>query len=330
MRAGTPGGPTRSQVADRRWWRSSSRGWHVPTYVDDSVPEQRILEQSVRLPDGGAVTGWAAARLHGAAFFDGLDRDGTTRLPVPLALGRSGRIRADDRVVLTYHALPPAETVIRHGIRAVTPERAVVDHLRLVDDPREVVVALDMLAAAAVVSPEQVATYARALASGERAALDRAVSLASEHSRSPNETRLRLIAELDAGLPRLLVNCPVHDLAGRLLGIADLLDVEAGLAIESDGAEHRTATRHTRDVAKDEAFRRVGLEMARITGTDLHDVPLVVDRLTHARARAGFAPAAQRRWVARPPADTLHERLVERRLALQRHEELVAETSRPT
>ena len=301
----------------------------MPTYVDDNLPEQRILEQAVRLPDGGAVTGWAAARLHGAAFFDGLDRDGTTHFPVPLALGRRGRIRPDEHVVLVYHALPPGEVVVRHGIRVVTPERAVVDHQRLIGDPREVVVALDMLAAAAVVSPEQVALHGRALAAGERVALELAVSRASEHSRSPNETRLRLIAEVDAGLPRLLVNCPVHCLSGRLLGIADLLDVEAGLAIEYDGAEHRTATRHTRDVAKDEAFRRAGLELTRITGYDLRDVSLVVDRLTQARSRAAFTAAEQRRWVASPPANTLHERLVEQRLALHRHEELVADTTWP-
>ena len=35
------------------------------------------------------------------------------------------------------------------------------------------------------------------------------------------------------------VNCPIQDLAGNLLGIADLLDEEAGLAVEFDGADHR-------------------------------------------------------------------------------------------
>lgn len=229
-------------------------------------------------------------------------------------------------MVLLYHDLPTAETVVRFGMRATIPERAVVDHFRLTSDPREAVVAIDMLAAAAVISPQDVALYAPRLGSGERAALELAVSRTSEHSRSPNETRLRLIAELDSGLPRLLVNCPIHDLRGRLLGIADLLDVKAGLAIESDGAEHRTAGRHTRDVAKDEAFRRVGLELTRITGADLHDVCLVVDRLTQARSRAAFAPVEQRRWVASPPPDTLHRRLVEEREARRFHEDLMAET----
>jgi hypothetical protein len=54
----------------------------VPVGVSDDLPEQRILEQSMRLPDGGAVTGWAACRLLGASFFDGLEQDGGTRSPV--------------------------------------------------------------------------------------------------------------------------------------------------------------------------------------------------------------------------------------------------------
>ena len=61
------------------------------------LPEQRILEQSMRLPAVGAVTGWAACRLHGAAFFDGLAPDGVTPLPVPLAVGPGGCIRASRR-----------------------------------------------------------------------------------------------------------------------------------------------------------------------------------------------------------------------------------------
>jgi hypothetical protein len=46
----------------------------VPASVDGTLPEQRILEQSMRLRSGGAVTGWASCRMHGGAFFDGLRR----------------------------------------------------------------------------------------------------------------------------------------------------------------------------------------------------------------------------------------------------------------
>ncbi len=46
---------------------------------------------------------------------------------------------------------------------------------------------------------------------------------ASELSRSPNETRMRLIWVLDARLPAPLVNQDVFDRTGRLIGVADLL-----------------------------------------------------------------------------------------------------------
>ena len=53
---------------------------YVPVPVSPMV-EQRIVEHGVRLRSG-AVTGWAALRLWGGGYFDGLDRDGRTPLPV--------------------------------------------------------------------------------------------------------------------------------------------------------------------------------------------------------------------------------------------------------
>ena len=63
----------------------------MPATVDPEVPEQRILEQAMRLVSGGAVTGWAACRMHGAAFFDGLRDGGRTRVPVPSTAARCTR-----------------------------------------------------------------------------------------------------------------------------------------------------------------------------------------------------------------------------------------------
>lgn len=300
VRVGDPGGPTRGTAGDRLAWRRTSRGLYVPAYVDAAVPEQRILEQAARLPTGGAVTGWAGCRLHGAGFFDGLGRDGRTRLPVPLALGRSGRIRGDARVVLSYHPVPPGEIVHRHGIATAAVPRCVVDHARLQRDPREVVVAVDMVLAARVVSPAALAAYAEGLRSGDRRLLAWALGLASEHSRSPSETRLRLVVELDAGLPRLWVNPVVHDRSGRRLGEVDLLDVEAGLVIEYDGADHRSAAQQSYDVGKEAALRRVGLEVVRVTGPDLRCPERVVDRVLTARGRALFEAEATRGWLALP------------------------------
>jgi hypothetical protein len=143
-----------------------------------------------------------------------------------------------------------------------------------------------------------------------RAALD----LASEDSRSPNETRLRLIWELDAGLPRPLVNQEVFDHRGRLLGIPDLLDPVAGVVGEYDGADHRSALRHSADVDRESRFRAVGLEVFRVTGPDIPRRDLVVDRIRASRARARWLPAGKRAWTIEPPPDRplelpLHERL---------------------
>lgn len=111
-----------------------------------------------------------------------------------------------------------------------------------------------------------------------------------------------------------MVNCPVIDLSGRLLGVADLLDPVAGLVVEFDGADHRSARRHSSDVDREAGFRGVGLEVARVTGPDLLSPPLVVARLHAARAHARFEGPGTRRWFPKPPADVLDEFLERRDL----------------
>jgi hypothetical protein len=95
---------------------------------------------------------------------------------------------------------------------------------------REAAVVIDMMAAAELMSLRQLASYLATMAGGRGVRqVRRALELSSEESLSPNETRLRLIWVVDAGLPMPLVNQPVFDLDGALLGIADLLDPVAGL-----------------------------------------------------------------------------------------------------
>jgi len=305
-------GPTKAAVRGRGW-RQTSHGFYVPASTPTDLLEQRIIEQSVRLPGFGAVTGWAACRLHRANFFDGLAPDGKTLIPVPLALGRRGNIRGDSQVSLNYDLLSPREVTVACGVPVTRRERAVFDAMRFATSGREATVALEMAVGAGITSIERMTDYAVNHAGWKHIRQVRAaLALAREHSRSPNETRFRLVWELDAGLPRPEINCPIHDLDGRLLGIADLVDLEAGLVAEFDGEDHRGRERHTRDLAKDEALRGVGLEVTRISGTDLRDRPLVVRRLRSARSRARFEPKSARRWVARPLADCAEQQLVEK------------------
>ena len=106
------------------------------------------MEQSARLPEGGAVTGWGGCRLLGANFFDGLSTDGHTRLPVPLGLGSKAQIRGDESVALLRDPLVQAEVLNRHGIPCTRALRSLFDAARKAPEVREAVVAIDMMAAA--------------------------------------------------------------------------------------------------------------------------------------------------------------------------------------
>jgi hypothetical protein len=222
-------------------------------------------------------------------------------MPVPLATG--GRnIRGDDSVQLLRDTLPTDEVVVRYAMPCTCVLRGLLDAMRTATDVREATVAMDMMAAAALASISRMRRFLVEHAGMKGtpqvvAALD----LASEDSRSPNETRLRLIWVLDARLPTPRVNRPVFDLRGRLLGYPDLLDEEAGLVAEFDGADHRGAGRHTGDVGREDGFRRHGLEVCRVTGLDLADRGRVVARLLGARSRARWEPPQRRRWTTEPP-----------------------------
>ena len=292
-------GPTPAQ-ARGPYWRRTSHGFYVPAQTREDLPEQRIAEASVRLPAQARITGWAACRLSGANFFDGLDRDGRTRLGVPVSVGPRGQM-AKPGLKVVYWPIPEEHHATRHGLATVDELWATADAARLSSSFVEAVVVIDMMCVAEIVSIRQLRESRLRFAPG-------VLDAASEHALSPNEVRCR------TALPgvRWLVNCLIHDLSGRLLGIADLIDLVAGLVVEFDGADHREAARHTRDVVKEDSLRRAGLEVVRVTGREVDDEVLVGDRVRAGRARARFETEADRRWLARPPADTLHDLIEER------------------
>lgn len=310
-------GPTRGQASGKKW-RQTTHGFYVPADVDGSVPEQRVLEKSTLLPIDGAVTGWGSLRLQGGNFFDGLRPDGHTEIPVMLCVGPGLHRTAHPGVRFSQDRLDPGEVIVRCEMRVAVPERAVFDEMRTAEDVREAVVAIDMATAAYLTSLRRTRTYveARARWNGVPQAR-RALDLAVEGSRSPNETRMRWNWEVDAGYPRPLVNQEVWDLNGNLLGIADLLDPVAGVVGEFDGADHRGARRHSKDVDREGRFRGVGLEFFRVTGPDILHRARVVDRMAATRGRAKWQAESRRAWTITPPpgwqtGQTLDEYLDER------------------
>ena len=288
-------GPTRGQ-ARGPYWRRSSPGLYVPASVDAALVEQRILEQAQRLPDGGAVTGWAALRLAGGGFFDGLAPDGRTVLPVPLLVAPEQRLRPDAGFVVVRSKLDVIDRCLLQGIPGTTAERAVLDELRWCRDLRPAITMIDMALVAGLTT---VRGIGRMLAEHPgrpgNGLLRDALPHTEERSRSPMETAMRLVWTIDGGFPRPRCNWPIADEGGRYLGKPDLLCEELGVYGEFDGAEHRGRSRHRRDVAREDLFRRAGLEGFTIVGADLDDPALVVDRMRAAVARAA-ASSVLRSW----------------------------------
>jgi very-short-patch-repair endonuclease len=299
----------------------------VPASVDQTIPEQRILETSMVLPAGGAVTGWAALRLHGARFFDGLGRDGTTPRPVPLVLGPGLHRPEPPGIVFLRDRLGNDDVCTRQGIPCTIADRALFDEMRRSGGVRQAVECIDMAAAAELTSLSRFAAYVAGRAGWDGVPLVRAaIPLADENSRSPRETELRLIWVLDARLPRPLVNREVFDRrSGRMLGVADLLDPASGLVGEFDGGEHAGARRRSRDAERDRLFRDHGLEVFRVTFADLARPADVVQRAHATYERARRINPELRTWTVEPPPGwerprSLEEVLAERDLLREMHE----------
>jgi hypothetical protein len=298
-------GPTRAQSVGPNW-RPTSPGRFVQVSVDDELVEQRILEEYVGAGPTAVVTGWASLRLQGGGHFDGLQRDGRTRLPVPIAVD-GGRARTAPGRLVVRQTVPPDEVVVVHGIRCAKPERALFDEMRLLQcDVREMAVAADSAFAARVTSLKRMRLYvATRRWYRDKRIVSGGLDLAAEGSRSPQEGRFRLVWEVDAGWGRPLLNREVYDENGILIGIPDLLDPRLCVAGEYLGGDHRDPKQHQNDVGRTAAFRRVGLETVEVVARDMRFRPIIVARMNEAESRARLLPQT---WVlGPPPSPTLDE-----------------------
>jgi hypothetical protein len=269
--------------------------------VDRDLPEQRIVEAAARLPEYGGVTGWAALRWWGGAWFDGLARDGVTRLPVTLATGGT-TISRGQGVEISEERLSPHDLTTHDGLRLTTAVRSAAFEMRYAASERAAVVILDMAAYSDLVSIEEMSLFADGLNGWTGVPrLRSALPLADENSWSLQETLMRQVWTVDAGRPRPLCNVPVFDRAGRHIGTPDLLDVEAGLVGEYDGALHLAGTKRAADVRREGRFRGVGLEIVTMVAADKADPADFLRRLHAAYARAKHEAESTRAWTIVPP-----------------------------
>ena len=188
-----------------------------------------------------------------------------------------------------------------HGVPCTRPVRALFDEMRSLPDDRQAAVAMDMAAAARLAAVLEMVEYVDTHSSWRRSQrVARSLRLADERSRSPAESRMRLVWVLDAGLPPPLCNRPVFDQDGRHLGTPDILDPEAGVVGEYDGRVHLDMGRRARDAARQGRLRDAGLEYFEVLAPDMHHPEVVVGRMLATRARA-LETIRARRWTLDAP-----------------------------
>lgn len=299
-RRGEPDGPTGWQTRSGAF-RSTGGGCWVPAEVEPSV-DQRIVEAAARLPAHGGVTGWAGLRWCGARWFGG---HGTHHgiVPITLALGTRHTLRPRGLLRVSQEHVPPLEIRRARGLRVTSPCWSVAFEMRKAASDEAAVVAFEMAAYDDLVSIAELATFTEStlwIRQGVQRIRD-VLPLLDENSWSPMEPVMRLAWQLQAGAPRPRANCPVFDLDGRFIGTPDLFDPIAGVYGLYDGGLHLAGEVRHADVAKEAAYRRIGLEGATMMAGDLADRRPFVARLREAYARAGRRPADMRRWLPDPP-----------------------------
>ncbi len=315
-----PEAPTPNQARGPNW-RASAPGLFVPDRPAQLEPEQQIVEVGLSIRHGG-ITGWAALRWYGGTWFHGMLSDGRTRRPVPVASAL--HLRTPPGAVVTEERIASREFTCYEGLVCTTPVRSVFNEMRAAQDPLRACIVAEMAFYNDLVSREELAVYVdeHPRFIGVGLARERLAWL-DENVWSPQEVRMREVWMNLAGLPRPLCNRPVFDRAGNLIGIPDLLDEEAGLVGEYDGAVHLQQRRE--DLDRESRFRAAGLEYVAMVAGDSHTPARLAARIRAARARSRFAAAGNRAWTVEVPRWWVPQTTVEQRRELwgTRHHSLL-------
>ena len=204
-------------------------------------------------------------------------------------------VRPQPGIVISQERLNPAELFLHDTIALTIPVRSACFEARYAPSLYAATEVWDMAAFSDLVSLNEARAYADAHPGWTGIPQARtSLALADENSWSPQETWLRLVWELEAGLPRPRCNVPIFDTRGHLVGTPDLFDPVRGVVGEYDGALHLARAQRARDVVREETFRRHGLEYVTIVAEDLHQPGRAADRIWSTYQRARPLPAAHR------------------------------------
>ena len=306
-------GPTLGETRGPNW-RRTSWNFYLPAEVEQTV-EQRIVEAAAVLPAYGGVTGWAALRWRRARWFEGFGADGGV-LPITLVTAGDD-VRRQSGIEVSAERLDPRDLVVVDGVRVTTSVRSVFFEMRYARDLREAARVLSMAAYSDEVAVDELARYALEHPgwTGVPRCRD-AIPYADENCWSPTELDVVLVWRIDAGLPRPLCNRPVFDRSGNHIATPDLLDPEAGVVGEYEGAVHLTNVRRAKDIRREELFRRLGLEYFTVVNSDLWDPSGLAERMHAVRSRAKWLPDSARCWTIDSPPWWIPTETVAQRRAL--------------
>ena len=244
------------------WQRIGPAVYALGSRADD--PMVKLRAAAVRVP-GGVFSGSTAVWLHGVAV--------APYEPIELTLPPGAPIAGRAALRIRRAQLPEADVTSAKGFAVTVIERALADVSARQAVPQAVVIA-DAVAHARLTTKARLA--ARAVASAGRPGIRRfrrVLDLLEPATESPMETRLRMLLVL-AGLERPAVQHRIYDEGGNFVARVDLYYPGARLAIEYDGATHKTSI--VEDNRRQNRLAQVGIRLLRFTASDVYDRPQAV------------------------------------------------------
>jgi hypothetical protein len=254
---------------------------HRGVYVDRTLPdslELRAAAALLALPPGAVLSHRTAARLRGLP----LPPPGDAAEPICALVPAPADPRVAGVRVRRCPAPVPAETV--RGLPVTTLARTWADLAGQLGR-EDLAVLGDAILRTGRATLADLAAELEAVPRLRGLPLARRVlPLLESRVDSPMETRLRLLI-LDAGLPRPVVNRPVHDAAGGWIACPDLQYPRFRVAIEYEGEHHRTPAQQRKDIRRDEQYRDEGWTLIKVTYADVVERPgTLLERIRRAIA----------------------------------------------
>jgi hypothetical protein len=275
-------------VANKYRLRSGYRAVFPDVYLPDdgTVPTLRQLTEAAWLWSGqqGIISGVAASAIHGAKWVHDDTRIDLIH-PNP---------RAPRGIVTHRDTLYAGEFTLTAGMRVATAARTAFDLGRWLNR-NDAVARLDALGRASGFDQGEVLDLTRRHPGSRHVRrLNSALALHDPGAQSPQETWLRLLA-VDAGYPRPRTQIPVDCGDGYPRYFLDLGWEDVLVALEYDGAHHRSDPEQARhDIVRHETLVELGWIVIRVVaGMHRAEILRRLDRAWSSRVRtdrriAGF------------------------------------------